>query len=95
MIDLLRVGETQKARGIVKGLREVCVVWKGTSEEKARAKWVDGLEGLAGVGEERSRVSDEGRRGDEKREGLANVKQADGGGGGGFLRRLRDEIYLE
>ena len=103
VVDLLRAGEMEKARERVQDLRKVCLVWKGTSEERARGKWVDGLEQLvdsaeeerrggrdSGVGDRRAAVKQE-----EKRERSTAGRPADGGGGGGFLRRLRDEIYLE
>ena len=44
--DLLAAGEADKADARVAELRDVCRVWKGTGEEKARLKWVDGLEAL-------------------------------------------------
>jgi hypothetical protein len=78
------------ARERVAALREVVGVWKGTGEERARMKVVEGLEGMV---EERRRVLDVG--------GGARREQAEartGGGGRGFLgglQRLREEIYME
>lgn len=90
-------------------LRECVGVWKGTGEEKARGRFVDGLEGL--VEEEKRRRR--GRRSGDGREGNLKADHEDGkstatsvataarsGGaevssGPGFLRRLRDEIYME
>jgi len=80
----------KRARERVAGLREVVGVWKGTGEERARMKVVEGLEGMV---EERRRGLEVG--------GGARREQAEartGGGGRGFLgglQRLREEIYME
>lgn len=114
VLDLLadtegRGGGVERARARIEELRDVCVIWKGTSEERARAKWVDGLEAMV---EEEVRKREEGRRkgqvvavggmgtGQGRREGSAVKGLADPGevsrsGTPGFLRRLRDEIYME
>ena len=74
------------------------MIWKGTSEEKARKKWVDGLEGLL---EEESQGQQEL---DRRKAGLTASRQGRGtpkpaaessSSGPGFFRRLKDEIYME
>ena len=79
----------QAAEERVAQLQELVGVWRGTGEEKARAKFVEGL----------ARMVAERRREEEKR-GMMKPKGAEEGresGRGlfGGLRRLRDEIYLE
>lgn len=107
---MLERGEVENAQQRVAELRDVCVIWKGTGEERARGRWVDGLEAI--VDGEIQRKEDGRRRGGTgngqapgiRREGSAmrsavNVDAAaDTGRSGtptGFLRRLRDEIYME
>lgn len=88
-------------------LRECVGVWKGTSEEKARGKFVDGLENLVEE-EKRRRVGNsvDGRGNTSKtiREDGRSIisttvgsksEVAEASSGPGFLRRLRDEIYME
>lgn len=98
---MLERGEIENARARVAELRDVCVIWKGTGEERARGRWVDGLEVLV---EEDIRKREEGRRragGTAVRRETSREKtlgDADLGRSGtptGFLRRLRDEIYME
>ncbi|KAI4123597.1 MAG: hypothetical protein LQ338_005189 [Usnochroma carphineum] len=89
------------AKGRVRELRECLEVWKGTGEEGGREKWVREVEGwVEEVGRERER----GRRGVERGKGeekgkVGKVEETSApqrtGSGAGFLRRLRDEIYLE
>lgn len=109
--DLLRSGEKEKAQQRVRQLREICGVWKGTNEEKARLKWVEGLELLVGLREEeREREKDmpapprrpASRTAGLRRDGSAVRGEKEGASrsgtpstGAGFLRRLRDEIYLD
>jgi hypothetical protein len=112
VIDLLadtegRGGGVERAMERIAELREVCVIWKATSEERARAKWVDGLEAMV---EDEVRRREEGKRrgpiggavGERgvRREasalkGLADAGEVSRSGTPGFLRRLRDEIYAE
>lgn len=104
VLDLLadmdgRGGGIERARGRIEGLREICEIWKGTGEEKARLKWVDGLEVMV---DDEIRIKEEGKRKgnggkkESKREMNAMSNPTDvGGSGPGFLRRLRDEIYME
>lgn len=91
----------ERARERVRELREVCGIWKGTGEERARGKWVEGLEGMVEE-EERRRVrrvpSMQGQgQGQGRREGSAvrGLEPEVRSGTPGFLRRLRDEIYME
>lgn len=93
----MQAGEMGKARARVGELRDLCGVWKGTGEEKARLKWVDGLEAL--IEEEVRRREDVSRRaggGGARREQSVTRSVAETASGGpGFLRRLREEIYME
>ena len=104
VLDLLidiegRGGGVERARNRVKELREICTIWKGTGEEKARLKWVDGLNQM---------IDDEVRKKEESRQrGVPGKQQPPrensavrnagdaGGSGSGFLSRLRGEIYME
>ncbi len=72
-------GDVDKARERVEELRGCVRVWRGTSEERARGKWVDELE-----------VWVEDLVADVRRAG-SNEGGGKGGrdGGGGFLRRLK------
>ena len=92
---MLERGDVAAAKARVRELRDVCEIWKGTSEERARGKWIDGLEAVVEDREERGKAG--GRHGLEKREGSAvrGVETSGSGVGPGFLRRLRDEIYME
>ncbi|KAL2042521.1 hypothetical protein N7G274_005015 [Stereocaulon virgatum] len=112
VMDLLadtegRGGGVERAMERIRELRDVCVIWKGTSEERARAKWVDGLEVIV---EDEVRRREDGRRrvpiggavGGQgvRREasavkGLADAGEVSRSSTPGFLRRLRDEIYAE
>ena len=98
VLDLLQAGELEKAKSRVSELREVCVIWKGTSEERARAKWVDGLEGLIEEDVQRRQELDRRKAGTPapRREQSTTKPVAETASSGpGFLRRLRDEIYME
>ncbi|KAG8528279.1 uncharacterized protein KY384_007196 [Bacidia gigantensis] len=108
IIDLLRAGGVEgrgKAVKRVEELSEVCELWKGTGEYKARVKWVEGLEALVGIGAEKEGEQG-GKRVEEKEVDRRDISvpgkgesrsgtPALGIGGGGFLKRLRDEIYLD
>ena len=96
--DLLQAGELEKAKKRVTELRDVCAIWKGTSEERARAKWVDGLDGLINEDVQRRQELDRRKSGpsasrQEQSTPKPTVEAASSGPG--FLRRLRDEIYME
>lgn len=97
--DLLDEGETivngkdglERAADKVLQLRECVGVWKGTGEEKARSRFVDGLEGIV---EERARRQAR-QEGDKE---LSEGKGITGGVGPGLIRnlqRLREEIYMD
>ncbi|KAF6224443.1 hypothetical protein HO133_011020 [Letharia lupina] len=95
VLEMLERGDLATAKARVQELRDVCEIWKGTSEERARGKWLDGLEAVVEDREGRGKAS--GRPMLEKREGSAvrGVETSASGAGPGFLRRLRDEIYME
>ncbi|KAL8759977.1 MAG: hypothetical protein Q9184_003460 [Pyrenodesmia sp. 2 TL-2023] len=93
----------EKARRRVEELRECMGVWKGTGEERARERWVRELEGRM-EGEVTTRGRKEGsgaaaagrvEKKEERRAPLREEVPSRTGSGAGFLRRLRDEIYLE
>lgn len=92
---MLERGDMAAAKARVQELRNVCEIWMGTSEERARGKWVDGLEAVVEDRGERGKAG--GRPKLEKREGSAirGTETSGSGAGPGFLRRLRDEIYME
>ena len=96
-------GGVEGARERVEALRTLAVVWKGSAEEKARLRFVEGLEKMV---EDRRRVLDqaeEAQRGygqsQARRSSVDRRRDSDSGGpGGGIFRnlhRLREEIYLE
>lgn len=100
--DLLAKGPEEgvlAAEKRVDELRELVGVWKGTVEEKARGKFVDGL--ARTVAERRKEVEGKGGLvGSGRAEGEVerNGKNAPADGGRGFLKnlqRLREEIYLD
>ena len=81
-------------------LREVMGVWKGTGEERARGRWVEGLEGMVDEEERRRERRVFGGQGQGRREGSAvtgfgGVEPEVRSGTPGFLRRLREEIYMD
>ena len=78
-------------------------MWKGTSEEKARQKWVrevevwveDFVTRSGGDGKDRNvEKKEQGEKRGEKGGKSVEVPMRTGSGAG-FLRRLRDEIYME
>lgn len=95
----------EKAKARVEELREVVGVWKGTGEEKARGKWVDGLARVVEEEERRRSEAITGRRPGVSAAGRKAVEEQQQGRpsaeisrGPGFLRnlqRLREEIYME
>lgn len=108
IVDLLDEDETlvdgkdglERAAERVMELRECVGVWKGTGEEKARSRFVDGLEAIVEerarrqVRQERSKALSGSLAGETRSEG----KGITGGVGPGLLRnlqRLREEIYME
>ncbi|KAL9622393.1 MAG: hypothetical protein Q9160_003236 [Pyrenula sp. 1 TL-2023] len=85
-------------------LRNLSQVWKGTAEERARTRFVDGLEKL--VEDRRTivegslqsqRHADDLRSGSRTGEDQKGRRDAVSSGGGLFrnLQRLREEIYLD
>ena len=93
---MLERGDGGAAKARVKEWRDVGEIWKGRGEERARGKWIDGLEAVVEDWEGRGKAG--GKAPLEKREGSAirGVEVSGSGGAGpGFLRRLRDEIYME
>lgn len=111
VIDLLAEGEhvdgtdgVQRARERVQLWRKCVEVWKGTGEEKARKKFVDGLEALVVEVEVRKKRADEsgkdgGMVGTPQSSGMSNTASVgEGVGAPGYFRtlqRLREEIYIE
>lgn len=110
MDDGPRVSEEEpvglrKARERVAELREVTGVWKGTSEEKARTKVVEGLDGMVEEAVNKRRKSLETQRptiNGARSSGTGSRREpsdarATGSGRGflGNLQRLREEIYME
>jgi len=91
--DLLALGPEKgvlAAEKRVEELRELMGVWKGTAEEKARGRVVDGLARV--VAERRKEVE---ARGGLMGKGRGEVERSVGESKKGFLGRLREEIYLE
>ena len=74
----------------VEELRELMGVWKGTAEEKARGRVIDGLAKV--VADRRREVE---ARGGLVGKGKGEVDNSSGEAKKGFLGRLREEIYLE
>lgn len=104
VMDLLadaegRGGGVERAKSRVQELREICMIWKGTGEEKARLKWVDGLEDMVDdefqKREEATRKAGPGKQEQRRENSTARNPKDAGGGGPGFLSRLRGEMYLE
>lgn len=105
----------ENARLRVEELRDLATVWKGTAEERARVRFVDGLAKMVDEEDTRRQQHQESSRNtgnarsalaaSQSRAGRATTEiersasraGGDGGGGSGssFLRRLRDEIYLD
>ena len=86
----------------IEELRELVGVWKGTAEEKARGKFVEAL--AKAVAERRKGEESRGglvgksaparsRRASDEVETNGQISNA--GGGPAFLKRLREEIYIE
>lgn len=85
--------------------RRLALVWKGTGEEKARAKFVDTLTKM--VDERKKALDGRGQPRNTRAEGLLRPLSAmgrpskgpsEGGGAAGLFRnlqRLKDDLYLE
>ena len=101
LLDLGGVEGILAAEKRVEELRELAGIWRGTAEEKARGKFVEGLAKMVTD----SRREEEGKGNVVRREpdetAVREEKKVDAratGGGPGFLKnlqRLRNEIYLE
>ncbi|KAL6715303.1 hypothetical protein ACLMJK_007568 [Lecanora helva] len=94
-----RGGGAGRARDRVAELKNICTIWKGTGEERARSKWVDDLELMIEDEirkKENVRSKALGTKPEVKRDTSTARGPADAGSNGpGFLRRLREEIYME
>ncbi|PLB53246.1 hypothetical protein P170DRAFT_434953 [Aspergillus steynii IBT 23096] len=84
----------------VDALRDLATVWKGTAEEKARARFVDGLAKM--IEDRRRMLENQGKMDPAQSQAKAKAsthrrQESEGPGGGIFrnLQRLREEIYLE
>lgn len=103
------VAGVEAASRRVEEIRTLALVWKGTAEEKARNRFVDGL---AKIVEDRRKVLESSQGGQsaqqqqqqqqqpQKNNGraLGHQRQESEGPGGGIFRnlqRLREEMYLE
>ncbi|MCJ1466265.1 hypothetical protein MMC07_004884 [Pseudocyphellaria aurata] len=90
----------ERAAARVMELRECVGIWKGTGEEKARSKFVDGLEEIV---EERTRRDARQKSDKELGGSLAGEARSEGKGATGRvgpglfrnLQRLREEIYMD
>jgi hypothetical protein len=84
----------------LEALRNLGTVWKGTAEDKARTRFLDGLAKIVedrrrALENQRDRASKKGRSSMDQ---IAEERSTDSGPGGGLFRnlqRIRDEIYLE
>jgi hypothetical protein len=97
--ELLDREGVEAAARRVEALRALALVWKGTAEEKARTRFV---EGLAKVVEERQRAIEAAAAPSQQTSTSGPTRghqrqESEGPGGGIFrnLQRLREEIYLE
>ncbi|KAL2818924.1 hypothetical protein BJX63DRAFT_383324 [Aspergillus granulosus] len=97
--ELLDREGVEAASRRVEELRTLVMVWKGTAEEKARMRFV---EGLAKVVEERQRAIEAAAAPAQQSSASGPTRghqrqESEGPGGGIFrnLQRLREEIYLE
>lgn len=84
----------EKAEVRIQALRDLATVWKGTAEEKARGKFVEGLVKVAeekGREVERNKGQRSARSGSVVKEKTVAQSQKAGssGGGGGFLENLQ------
>ncbi|KAL4921968.1 hypothetical protein BDW62DRAFT_197662 [Aspergillus aurantiobrunneus] len=92
-------GGVEAAMRRVEALRTLAMVWKGTAEEKARGRFVEGLMRMV---EERRRAVEAAAQPVQPAIGSGpsrgHQRQVSEGPGGGIFRnlqRLREEIYLE
>ncbi|KAL8664300.1 MAG: hypothetical protein Q9202_003114 [Teloschistes flavicans] len=105
---MLDGGGGGRARARIQELRECVGVWRGTSEEKGRARWVEDLgtwveeevRRRGGLGDSfdvggGGKGAGGGGKGGEETGGTVGPPPTRTGSGAGFLRRLREEIYME
>ncbi|KAL2855297.1 hypothetical protein BJY01DRAFT_204403 [Aspergillus pseudoustus] len=100
ILELLDLEGVEAATLRVEALRTLALVWKGTAEERARTRFV---EGLAKIVEERQRVIEAAAAPAQQASSTSGParghqrQESEGPGGGIFrnLQRLREEIYLE
>lgn len=93
-------GGVEAAMRRAEDVRTLAMVWKGTAEEKARMRFVEGLTKMI---EERKRVVEAAAQPAQPAQGSygstrGHQRQVSEGPGGGIFRnlqRLREEIYLE
>ncbi|OJI99894.1 hypothetical protein ASPVEDRAFT_51191 [Aspergillus versicolor CBS 583.65] len=93
-------GGVEAAMRRAEAVRTLAMVWKGTAEEKARMRFVEGLMKMV---EERKRVIEAAAQSEQLAQGShgstrGHQRQVSEGPGGGIFRnlqRLREEIYLE
>lgn len=93
-------GGVEAAMRRAEAVRTLAMVWRGTAEEKARTRFV---EGLMKTVEERKRVVEAAAQPEQPGQGgypstRGHQRQVSEGPGGGIFRnlqRLREEIYLE
>ncbi|KUL91661.1 hypothetical protein ZTR_01139 [Talaromyces verruculosus] len=79
-------------------LRNLATIWKGTAEEKARTRFLDGLARI--IEDRRKALENQRDRASKKaRSSMEQIaEERDSGPGAGLFRglqRIRDEIYLE
>ncbi|KAJ4364860.1 hypothetical protein N0V95_000610 [Ascochyta clinopodiicola] len=81
-----------KADARIQALRDLALVWKGTAEEKARGKFVEGLVKVAEEKQREAQKEKERSRGRPQRSGSGSIKEQQGPakeqGRGGFLENL-------
>ena len=99
--DLLNSGETAAAEHRVEQMRKLAEVWKGTAEEKARMRVVEGLQKMV---EDRQKMLQPGKGGQAGRRPTpspsrgGDLRYGDREGGYGFLQNLKKlggDVYLE
>lgn len=98
---LLASGEVAAAEQRVEQMRTLAEVWKGTAEEKARSKLVDGLQKLVEDKQKSlqpGRAAQPGRRPTPSPARGGDLRYGDREGGYGFLQNLKKlggDVYLD
>lgn len=93
--EVLRSDDSSLLRNKVQEYRDLSQVWTGTNEEKARNRFVDGLQELFDQAEARKSTSPQKSTMSHKPGKVPAGSGLPVSNSGGFLRRLRDEIYLD